>query len=81
VDLVIVDLAARPAEPEIAKGCPAPVEATPPENRLEMPVQSFRSWKASEARKPAAPQAWRTPWLARAFVFGGAWALTAYGAW
>ncbi|MFC5418273.1 glucans biosynthesis glucosyltransferase MdoH [Bosea eneae] len=46
-----------------------------------MPVQSFRSWSASEGRKPAAPQAWRTPWLARLFVFGGAWALTAYGAW
>ncbi|MBR3190091.1 MAG: glucans biosynthesis glucosyltransferase MdoH, partial [Bosea sp.] len=46
-----------------------------------MPVQSFRSWNASEGRKRAAPQAWRTPWLARIFVFGGAWALTAYGAW
>ena len=72
---------ARPAEIEVATGYPAPVEVTPPENRLEMPVQSFRSWKASEGRKPAAPQAWRTPWLARIFVFGGAWALTAYGAW
>ncbi|MCP4559506.1 MAG: glucans biosynthesis glucosyltransferase MdoH [Bosea sp.] len=46
-----------------------------------MPVQSFRSWNASEGRKRAVPQAWRTPWLARIFVFGGAWALTAYGAW
>lgn len=81
MDLVTVDLAARTAEPETAKGCPVPVEATPPENRLEMPVQSFRSWKASEARRPADPEAWRTPWLARAFVFGGAWVLTAYGAW
>ncbi|WP_346364094.1 glucans biosynthesis glucosyltransferase MdoH [Bosea sp. (in: a-proteobacteria)] len=66
---------------EVATGYPAPVEATPPENRLEMPVQSFRSWNASEGRKRAVPQAWRTPWLARIFVFGGAWALTAYGAW
>jgi membrane glycosyltransferase len=80
VDLVTVDLAARPAEIEAATGYPVPVEATPHESRLEMPVQSFRSWKASEGRKPAAPQAWRTPWLARVFVFGGAWALTAYGA-
>lgn len=72
---------ARPAEIEVATGYPAPVEATPPENRLEMPVQSFRSWNASEGRKRAVPQAWRTPWLARIFVFGGAWALTAYGAW
>ncbi len=75
-----MDLAARPAEIEAATGYPVPVEATPHESRLEMPVQSFRSWKASEGRKPAAPQAWRTPWLARVFVFGGAWALTAYGA-
>ncbi len=72
---------ARPAEIEAATGYPAPVEATPPESRLDMPVQSFRSWNASEGRKRAAPQAWRTPWLARIFVFGGAWALTAYGAW
>lgn len=72
---------ARPAEIEVATGYPAPVEATPPESRLDMPVQSFRSWNASEGRKRAAPQAWRTPWLARIFVFGGAWALTAYGAW
>ncbi|HEV2509646.1 MAG TPA: glucans biosynthesis glucosyltransferase MdoH [Bosea sp. (in: a-proteobacteria)] len=66
---------------EVATGYPAPVEATPPESRLEMPVQSFRSWNASEGRNPAVPQAWRTPWLARIFVFGVAWALTAYGAW
>ena len=72
---------ARPAEVEAATGYPAPIEATPPENRLDMPVQSFRRWNASEGRKRAAPQAWRTPWLARIFVFGGAWALTAYGAW
>ena len=76
-----MDLAARPAEIEVATGYPAPVEATPPESRLEMPVQSFRSWNASEGRNPAVPQAWRTPWLARIFVFGVAWALTAYGAW
>jgi len=76
-----VEALARPAEIEVATGYPAPVEATPPESRLDMPVQSFRSWNASEGRKRAAPQAWRTPWLARIFVFGGAWALTAYGAW
>jgi membrane glycosyltransferase len=81
VDLVTVEALARPAEIEAATGYPAPVEATPPESRLDMPVQSFRSWNASEGRKRAAPQAWRTPWLARIFVFGGAWALTAYGAW
>ncbi|CAD5259438.1 Glucans biosynthesis glucosyltransferase H [Bosea sp. 62] len=76
-----MEVLARPTEVEVATGYPAPVEATPPENRLEMPVQSFRSWNASEGRQRAVPQAWRTPWLARIFVFGGAWALTAYGAW
>jgi membrane glycosyltransferase len=46
-----------------------------------MPVQSFRSWKASDRRKPASPQLWTTPWLKRLFVFGGGMLLTAYGAW
>ncbi|AOO82432.1 glucans biosynthesis glucosyltransferase MdoH [Bosea vaviloviae] len=55
--------------------------ATPPENRLHMPVQSFRSWKASDRRKPAVPKLWTTPWLKRLFVFGGGMVLTAYGAW
>jgi membrane glycosyltransferase len=55
--------------------------ATPPENRMVMPVQSFRAWQGSERRKPARPQSWTTPWLKRAFVFGGGMVLTAYGAW
>ncbi len=55
--------------------------ATPPENRLVMPVQSFRRWSASDRRGPAAPRNWKTPWLQRLFVFGGGLALTAYGAW
>jgi membrane glycosyltransferase len=55
--------------------------ATPPESRLIMPVQSFRSWKDEDRRKPAAPRAWKTPWLKRLFVFGGGLALTGYGAW
>ncbi|WRH60615.1 MAG: glucans biosynthesis glucosyltransferase MdoH [Bosea sp. (in: a-proteobacteria)] len=55
--------------------------ATPPESRLIMPVQSFRSWKDADRRKPAAPRAWKTPWLKRLFVFGGGLALTGYGAW
>ncbi|WP_083532989.1 glucans biosynthesis glucosyltransferase MdoH [Bosea sp. WAO] len=76
----VVDEIVRKPEPETATW-PAPFEATPPDNRLDMPVQSFRRWKGSERRAPAAPSAWRTPWLARLFVFGGAWALTAYGAW
>lgn len=59
----------------------SPEPATPPENRLIMPVQSFRHWSKSDRRAPASPQAWRTPWLKRLFVFGGALALTGYGAW
>jgi membrane glycosyltransferase len=55
--------------------------ATPPESRLVMPVQSFRSWQASDRRRPAAPQNWKTPWLKRLFVFGGGLLLTGYGAW
>jgi membrane glycosyltransferase len=55
--------------------------ATPPENRLVMPVQSFRSWKPSDRRKPVMPKLWTTPWLKRLFVFGGGMLLTGYGAW
>jgi len=65
--------------PDTAIAAKAP--ATPPENRLTMPVQSFRSWESSERRKPAAPAQWTTPWLKRLFVFGGALLLTGYGAW
>ncbi|HEV7258447.1 MAG TPA: glucans biosynthesis glucosyltransferase MdoH [Bosea sp. (in: a-proteobacteria)] len=69
--------AAVQAQPYVASQEPA----TPPENRLVMPVQSFRRWNASDRRKPVVPQAWKTPWLKRLFVFGGGLALTAYGAW
>lgn len=64
-------------EPRPYAACREP--ATPPENRLVMPVQSFRSWQASDRRKPVGR--WATPWLKRLFVFGGGLALTAYGAW
>jgi membrane glycosyltransferase len=59
---------------------PAPAElpAMPPEHRLEMPVQSLRRWSPAEERRPARSQ--RTPWLVRLFVFGGALALTVWGA-
>jgi membrane glycosyltransferase len=75
------------ARPDMATGTEArryavsAEPATPPENRLLMPVQSFRSWKASDRRKPASPKLWTTPWLKRLFVFGGGMVLTAYGAW
>ena len=53
--------------------------ATPPESRLAMPTQSLRRWSRDEVDHfPAA--AAPAPYLARAFVFGGAALLTAYGA-
>ncbi len=62
---------------------PAPMDlehCMPPAALLPMPTQSLRQFDASERRKPQAPTLWRTPWLARLFVFGGGLALTVYGA-
>ena len=52
--------------------------ALPPENRLEMPVQSLRHFGPAEVRKPIKP--YRQPYLARLFVFGAGLALTGWGA-
>jgi membrane glycosyltransferase len=64
---------------------PGPVSgarpALPPELRLVMPVQSLRRWRDSDGRKGGSGMAHAKPWLTRIFVFGGAWALTGYGAW
>ncbi len=52
----------------------------PLESRLAMPTQSLSVWTAedqAEAERRRTPQ---SPWLARAFVYGGAALLTAYGA-
>jgi membrane glycosyltransferase len=57
-----------------------PESAMPPESRLDMPTQSLRRWSRSAERRLVAPHLYKTPWLARFFVFGGALALTAYGA-
>ncbi len=54
--------------------------ATPREAPLAMPVQSLRRFSRAERRAWAAPRLARTPWPARLFVFGGASALTFYGA-
>jgi membrane glycosyltransferase len=54
--------------------------ALPPESRLAMPQQSFRRWRDEERRPLADPAHATTPWLTRLVVFGGALALTAYGA-
>jgi membrane glycosyltransferase len=69
--------ALRPIEIE-APQAPAFALAMPPESPLEMPVQSLARWSKAEARQPVDPQ--RAPRLVRMLVFGGAAALTAYGA-
>jgi membrane glycosyltransferase len=63
-----------------APAAPAPSPAMPPESRLDMPVQSLSRWDEREERRPIEPGAEPGPWLVRLFVFGGAAALTAYGA-
>lgn len=57
---------------------PADAPALPPENRLDMPVQSLRRFGPDEVRKPVRP--YHPPYLARLFVFGGGLALTGWGA-
>jgi membrane glycosyltransferase len=54
--------------------------ATPREAPLAMPAQSLRRFSRAERRGWAAPRLARRPWLARLFIFGGAAALTLYGA-
>ncbi len=58
---------------------PRPEPPTPPENRLDMPVQALGKWSKSQEDRFEGPRP-ATPLLARFFVFGGAAALTAYGA-
>jgi membrane glycosyltransferase len=60
---------------------PAPIAfAMPPEAPLAMPVQSLTRFSRKDRRRWAAPTLAYTPWAARLFVFGGALALTLYGA-
>jgi membrane glycosyltransferase len=68
--------------PSLAPPLPAfaPLPATPREAPLAMPVQSLRRFPRSARRAWINPARAVTPWFARLFVFGGALALTAYGA-
>ncbi|MCJ2081205.1 glucans biosynthesis glucosyltransferase MdoH [Methylobacterium sp. J-090] len=50
----------------------------PPEAPLAMPVQRLDAWDGADGHVPSVRHA--KPWLARAFVFGAAALLTAYGA-
>jgi membrane glycosyltransferase len=65
-------------EPSPVPGPPAP--AMPPERPLAMPTQSLGRWSKAEERPLSAPRLYRVPLPERAFVFGGAALLTAYGA-
>src|SRR5471032_2828983 len=56
------------------------IAATPPDAPLAMPVQSLTRFSRKQLRQWAAPSLVHTPWAARLFVFGGALALTSYGA-
>ena len=54
--------------------------AMPQEAPLAMPVQSLTRFSRRERRSWAAPALAYRPWATRLFVFGGALALTFYGA-
>lgn len=54
--------------------------AMPPESPIAMPVQSLSRFDKKARRKWLLPANAHTPWLARLAVFGGGFALTAYGA-
>jgi membrane glycosyltransferase len=70
-----------PAGDEPTVGSPLLAEpAVPPEAPLAMPTQSLTRFKRSERRKATAPELAYTPWASRLFVYGGALAVTAYGA-
>ncbi len=53
--------------------------AMPEYNRLTMPEQSLKDWSAANERPLKAPKLYVRPFLQRLLVFGGAFALTAYG--
>jgi membrane glycosyltransferase len=58
----------------------APLPATPPEAPLAMPTQSLTHFTRAERHRPEAPERAYTPWFSRLFIFGGALAITIYGA-
>ncbi len=56
------------------------IVAVPPEAPMAMPTQTFERFDKATRHKLLRPELWRTPWLARAFVFLGMVALTVWGA-
>ncbi|RVU16593.1 glucans biosynthesis glucosyltransferase MdoH [Methylobacterium oryzihabitans] len=78
VDTLTTAPARNPGAPDLGARAPAAfAPAVPPEAPLAMPVQDLRRWDPARAR--AVPSR-RAPVAARLFVFGGALALTVYGA-
>ncbi len=70
-------------EPETLEPKPSELktlEPMPPEAGLAMPVQSLSRFDEAGQRKNSAPRLASTPVLTRLAVFGGAFALTLYGA-
>lgn len=58
-----------------------PIAAMPAEQALAMPVQSLTRFdRKTQRRRNTLKASARKPWLARIAVFGGGFALTAYGA-
>ena len=70
---------ARPSDPSSPLGSSLG-SSMPGYAPLAMPAQSFRRFSRRERRAWVSPRLARTPILARLVVFGGALALTAYGA-
>jgi membrane glycosyltransferase len=78
---VLAPVPPPPLEEGVAEGAGLTSPALPPENRLDMPVQSLRRWRASDGRPDSPKKPVPRPWVTRSLVFGGACALTAYGMW
>ena len=76
MDSVTNERTARQTSPRAARAQPA----MPPEEALEMPVQSLANYDRKARRSWQSPRNRSAPFLTRIVVFGGACALTIYGA-
>ena len=70
----------RSAGAAAAQGTSLVLSALPPENRLDMPVQSLSTWSRAQKRNWSNPGLNRAPWIIRILIFLGMATLTAYGA-
>ena len=77
--IILSDL--RPSDPDSPSREDAEkLPAMPAEAAIDMPAQSLSRFDRKTRRRQAAPELAYAPWLSRLFVFGGALALTVYGA-